>query len=79
MIQLNGKIYIGHLDNDTSYSSDTFNAALYAAGAGILAVDQNGVNRNAFCAIRPVLVIMLVQMVKKQVYKIQLVHMDFVF
>ena len=48
-------VRIGHLDNDTSYSSDTFNAALYAAGAGILAVDRvvNGVNRNAFCAIRP--------------------------
>jgi len=45
----------GYLDADTPVESRSFHAALWGAGAGIAAVDQvlSGVDRNAFCLIRP--------------------------
>lgn len=44
-----------HLDGDTAISSDTYNAALAAAGAVCQAVDlvANKQARNAFCPVRP--------------------------
>lgn len=44
-----------HLDGDTAISSDTYNAALAAAGAVCQAVDlvATGRARNAFCPVRP--------------------------
>lgn len=44
-----------HLDGDTAISSDTYNAALAAAGAVCQAVDLVAGNqaRNAFCPVRP--------------------------
>lgn len=43
------------LDPDTAMNPHSMNAALRAAGAGILAVDEvlSGRSRNAFCAVRP--------------------------
>jgi len=43
------------LDPDTAMNPDSLDAALRAAGAGLLAVDQimAGVIENAFCAVRP--------------------------
>ena len=43
------------LDPDTAMNPHSMNAALRAAGAGILAVDEvaSGRMRNAFCAVRP--------------------------
>ena len=45
----------GHLDPDTYLSKDSLEAALYAAGAVIEAVEQckSGKIRRAFCAVRP--------------------------
>lgn len=45
----------GYLDADTPVEIRSFDAALWGAGAGIAAVDQvlSGVDRNAFCLIRP--------------------------
>jgi acetoin utilization deacetylase AcuC-like enzyme len=44
-----------HLDPDTAMNPHTLNAALRAAGAGVLAPDQviAGEAQNAFCAVRP--------------------------
>lgn len=44
-----------HLDPDTAMSPGTLNAALRAAGAGVLAVDlvMGGKAENAFCSVRP--------------------------
>lgn len=44
-----------HLDSDTVCSKDSFDAALYAAGAGIKAIDYINTKKAhlAFCAIRP--------------------------
>jgi acetoin utilization deacetylase AcuC-like enzyme len=44
-----------HLDPDTAMSPGTLNAALRAAGAGVLAVDlvMDGRAENAFCSVRP--------------------------
>jgi acetoin utilization deacetylase AcuC-like enzyme len=44
-----------HLDHDTVISADSAEAALYAAGAVIAAVDEVAQRRchNAFCAVRP--------------------------
>ncbi len=44
-----------HLDGDTAMNPFTLDAALYAAGAGVLAVDllMDGQVENAFCNIRP--------------------------
>mmetsp|Transcript_43206 Transcript_43206/g.49678 ORF Transcript_43206/g.49678 Transcript_43206/m.49678 type:complete len:865 (+) Transcript_43206:48-2642(+) len=44
-----------NLDRDTFYSKGTYQAALYAAGSVVTAVDQimMGFCRNVFCAIRP--------------------------
>jgi acetoin utilization deacetylase AcuC-like enzyme len=46
---------IVHLDPDTAMCPYTFEAALRAAGAGVLAVDRvmAGLNSSAFCAVRP--------------------------
>lgn len=46
---------IGQLDGDTTLSSKSFDAALFAAGSVCQAVDQlmEGTHRNAFCAVRP--------------------------
>lgn len=46
---------IVHLDPDTAMNRYTWQAALRAAGAGVLAVDlvMAGEVRNAFCAVRP--------------------------
>lgn len=46
---------IVHLDPDTAMSPGTWNAALRAAGAGVLATDlvMQGQVANAFCAVRP--------------------------
>ncbi len=46
---------IVHLDPDTALSPGTWDAALRAAGAGVLAVDlvMQGKVDNAFCAVRP--------------------------
>lgn len=46
---------IVHLDPDTALSPGTWNAALRAAGAGVLATDllMQGRADNAFCAVRP--------------------------
>ena len=46
---------IVHLDPDTAMCPDTFNAALRAAGAAVLATDLvvEGKSRTAFCAVRP--------------------------
>lgn len=46
---------IVHLDPDTAMSTGTWQAALRAAGAGILAVDlvMDGKAENAFCSVRP--------------------------
>ncbi len=46
---------IVHLDPDTAMSPGTWDAALRAAGAGVLAVDlvMQGRVDNAFCAVRP--------------------------
>lgn len=46
---------IHHLDPDTAMSPGTLQAALRAAGAGVLATDlvMNGEVRAAFCAVRP--------------------------
>ena len=43
------------LDPDTAMNAHSMNAALRAAGAGLLAVDEvlGGRTRNAFCAVRP--------------------------
>jgi acetoin utilization deacetylase AcuC-like enzyme len=45
----------GYADPDTYISEGSYNAALYAAGAGIEAVDncKNGQVERAFCAVRP--------------------------
>lgn len=44
-----------HLDPDTAINAYSLRAAYFAAGAGVLAVDQvmTGAIQNAFCAIRP--------------------------
>jgi len=44
-----------HIDADTAVSEKSFEAALYAAGAGIAAADavMDGKIDNAFCAVRP--------------------------
>ena len=44
-----------HLDPDTAMNPHTLNAALRAAGAGVLATNQvmGGKAENAFCAVRP--------------------------
>ena len=44
-----------HLDPDTAINAFSLRAAYFAAGAGVLAVDQvmTGAAQNAFCAIRP--------------------------
>lgn len=44
-----------HLDPDTAMNPHTLDAALRAAGAGVLATDQviGGTAENAFCAVRP--------------------------
>ena len=44
-----------HLDPDTAMNPHTLDAALRAAGAGVLATDQviGGAAENAFCAVRP--------------------------
>jgi acetoin utilization deacetylase AcuC-like enzyme len=44
-----------HIDADTAVSEKSFEAALYAAGAGIAAADaiMDGTIDNAFCAVRP--------------------------
>ena len=44
-----------HIDADTAVSEKSFEAALYAAGAGIAAADaiMDGRIDNAFCAVRP--------------------------
>lgn len=46
---------VGHLDPDTYMSEETLEAALYAAGAVIEAVEQckKGEIKRAFCAVRP--------------------------
>ena len=46
---------IVHLDPDTAMNPHTWQAALRAAGAGVLAVDlvMSGVVDNVFCAVRP--------------------------
>lgn len=46
---------IVHLDPDTAMNAHTWQAALRAAGAGVMAVDlvMAGAVRNAFCAVRP--------------------------
>jgi acetoin utilization deacetylase AcuC-like enzyme len=46
---------IVHLDADTSMSPGSFEAALRAAGAAVMATDQvmTGTTTNAFCAVRP--------------------------
>lgn len=46
---------IAHLDPDTAMNPHTWQAALRAAGAGVLAVDlvMSGEAHNAFCAVRP--------------------------
>lgn len=46
---------IAHLDPDTAMNPHTWQAALRAAGAGVLAVDllMSGAAQNAFCAVRP--------------------------
>lgn len=46
---------IVHLDPDTAMNPHTWQAALRAAGAGVMAVDliMAGEVRNAFCAVRP--------------------------
>jgi len=46
---------IVHLDPDTAMNAHTWQAALRAAGAGVLAVDlvMSGEVDNAFCAVRP--------------------------
>ena len=60
---VHGKAYIArtqktkeaYLDPDTFMSKDTYNAALYAAGAVITAIDncKSGTIERAFCAVRP--------------------------
>jgi acetoin utilization deacetylase AcuC-like enzyme len=47
--------YLHHVDADTVVSEKSFEAALYAAGAGIAAADaiMEGKVDNAFCALRP--------------------------
>ncbi|UCD56735.1 MAG: histone deacetylase [Candidatus Hydrogenedentota bacterium] len=44
-----------HIDADTAVSEKSFEAALFAAGAGIVAADSIMTNKvdNAFCAVRP--------------------------
>ena len=46
---------VRNLDADTVISSDSYDAALLSAGAGISAIDQliDGNIHNAFCAVRP--------------------------
>lgn len=46
---------IRHLDADTAMNPHTLDAALHAAGAGVLATDMvmTGAVSNAFCAVRP--------------------------
>ena len=46
---------IGHWDSDTAICHDTYQAALYAAGASCHAIDKVllGGYKNAFCAVRP--------------------------
>lgn len=46
---------IAHLDPDTAMNPHTWQAALRAAGAGVMAVDlvMSGEVQNAFCAVRP--------------------------
>ncbi len=46
---------IAHVDPDTAMSPGTWNAALRAAGAGVLATDlvMQGKATNVFCAVRP--------------------------
>ncbi len=46
---------IAYLDGDTGLSSDSFEAAMYAAGTVCRAVDDvcSGTVKNAFCAVRP--------------------------
>ncbi len=46
---------IVHLDPDTAMSAGTWQAALHAAGAGVLATDlvMRGEVENAFCSVRP--------------------------
>lgn len=46
---------VRNLDADTVISSDSYDAALLSAGAGIKAIDQliDGGIHNAFCAVRP--------------------------
>jgi acetoin utilization deacetylase AcuC-like enzyme len=46
---------LAHLDPDTAMNPHTLDAALRAAGAGVLATDQviGGKVENAFCAVRP--------------------------
>jgi acetoin utilization deacetylase AcuC-like enzyme len=45
----------GRLDEDTTASAESWNAALLAAGAGLTAIDllESGEARAAFCAVRP--------------------------
>ena len=49
------KIAPAHIDADTAVSEKSFEAALYAAGAGVAAADaiMDGTIDNAFCAVRP--------------------------
>ena len=53
--RLSPELGIVHLDPDTAMNRHTWQAALRAAGAGVLAVDlvMAGEVQNAFCAIRP--------------------------
>jgi len=46
---------VRNLDGDTVISSDSYDAALLSAGAGMSAIDQliDGSIHNAFCAVRP--------------------------
>ena len=46
---------IVHLDPDTAMNPHTWQAALRAAGSGVMAVDllMSGAIENAFCAVRP--------------------------
>lgn len=44
---------LSHIDGDTVLSPDSYDAALYAAGAVCQAIDDIMKNKRAFCAIRP--------------------------